>query len=523
MLMITDFTETFGGLFLTAMFALYIMRSMYVRSANRSGLPPGPKRVPFLGNVHQIPRTDQHITFMQWATQYGDVVYAEFFGKPMVILSSVKAVNDLLEKRSAKYSSRPYLRYYLDLVGWTGNVALAPYGETWRRWRKWFQKGFIARTAANSYHPIQCREVRRLLYDLLQKPDDFVFALKRYTAAIVLDIGYGHRVTSLEDDKFIRLVEDGLEKSLEGSGAGSAFVDFFPILVDIPAWMPGMGWKYWAMIARKAVKAMEDIPYDVVKSDVAAGTARPSFTASLIEELSRKGTFMEKDECDIKGAAGTLYAAGTGTSLASMIVFILVMVQCPAVFEKAQDEMARVVGDTRLPVFEDRESLPYLECIIREVYRWCPPVATSVPRQTQEDDVYRGYYIPKGSTIVTNLWAIFRDPNMYPEPDTFKPERFLNKDEDDAFDIKDPKKIVFGAGRRVCPGRYFADDNIWLAAASIVATMAIRKARSENGEEILPTLKFLSGTVMTPEPFVCEIRPRSQKTLQLILDSVVQL
>ncbi|KZT69390.1 cytochrome P450 [Daedalea quercina L-15889] len=514
---ITDDFAAVAGPYVATAICVYILLSLYPGETKRNGLPPGPKGVPFLGNIHQLPQIDQHITFTDWARQYGDIVYAEFFSKPTIILSSAKAAVDLMEKRGAKYSDRPPLFYFRELVGWTGNVGFAPYDDRWRRLRKWFQRGFIARSALDSYHPIQYREVRRLLRDLPQNTDNIVLELKRYTAAIMLEIGYGHTVTSL-DDEYIKMIENGVRKCLSGSGAGSALVDFFPILKYVPAWIPGMGFKYSAAIARKAIEDMEDIPYNAV-NNVATGDAKPSFTTRMIEDCSRDGRLTANDERDVRGAAGTLYAGKILSSLTSMLVFILVMVQHPEIFNKVQEEMTRVVGEARLPNFEDRVLLPYLECVIREVYRWCPSLPTSVPRQAMEDDVYRGYYIPKGSLVMANIWAMFRDPDVYPEPDVFKPERFLNVDGDADFDHKDPKKIIFGFGRRICPGRYFADDMIWLAAASIVATMDIRKVRNERGEEITPMPKSISGVVMRPEPFVCDIRLRSEKSLQLILDS----
>ncbi|KAH9917066.1 cytochrome P450 [Fomitopsis serialis] len=515
-----------AGLCLAVMFLLHILR----RTPKRNDLPPGPPRIPFLGNIHQLPKVDQYLTFMEWAAQYGDIVYAEILTQPIVILSSAKAAFDLMEKRGARYSNKPRFVYFVELVGWTGNLGFVQYNETWRRMRKWYQRAFIARSSADSYHPAQYRQVRRLLVDLLENPVEFEHQLKRYSAGIVLEIGYGHTVTSLDDDHFIKVTEDGLRECLAGSGAGVASVDFLPILRYLPAWLPGMHFKYSAAKARKAIEDMEDMPYRTVKNDMANDRdCEASFTTDLIEECSRKGTLTAEDERDIKGAAGTLYAAGTDTSLTSMLVFILVMVQYPEVLKKAQLELTCVVGDSRLPDFRDRASLPYLECIIREVYRWCPAITAcnnwqnlSIPCSAcgAEDDVYGTYYIPKGSMIMANLWAIFRDPEMYPEPDVFKPERFLTIDADEDFKLKDPKKMMFGFGRsRICPGRYFADDNVWLAAACIIATLDIGKARNDHGQEITPAPRFISGTIMHPEPFVCDIRPRSEKSRQVILDS----
>ncbi|KAH9834535.1 cytochrome P450 [Rhodofomes roseus] len=123
----------------------------------------------------------------------------------------------------------------------------------------------------------------------------------------------------------------------------------------------------------------------------------------MMQDCLKKGALTSEDEIVIKGTAGTLYAAGTDTTLTSIMVFILAMVQPPDIFQKAQEEVIQVVGETRLPEFNDRTSLPYLENIITEVYRWYPAVPIGVPHLASDDDVYRGYYIPKGSMTIQHM------------------------------------------------------------------------------------------------------------------------
>ncbi|EPT05737.1 hypothetical protein FOMPIDRAFT_1045040 [Fomitopsis schrenkii] len=282
----------------------------------------------------------------------------------------------------------------------------------------------------------------------------------------------------------------------------------------IPAWMPGMDFKRSAAIARKAIRDMEEIPYRNVMQEMANGIVKPSMATRLIDRCLKDGVLNAQDQRDIEGTVGSLYAAGTDTTMAPLLVFMLMMSRHPDMLEKIQDEITRVVGQSRLPDFEDRASLPYLECVLREAYRWCP-VAPIIPHQSMEDDVYRGYYIPNKAVILLNAWAMSRDPEVYPEPDVFKPERFLSQN-GAVSDLHDPRKFVFGFGRRICPGRYFADATIWLAVASIAATMDMRQAVDSQGETITQISRFVSGIVMELEPFLCDIRPRSEKSLQLI-------
>ena len=123
------------------------------------------------------------------------------------------------------------------------------------------------------------------------------------------------------------------------------------------------------------------------------------------------------------------------------------MVLNPDVMKKAQEELDRVVGKEDLPDFSDEGSLPYIDAVVRELLRWNPPGPIGIPKRVTQDDSYRGYFIPAGATVIENIWAVFRDPNIYPDPDTFNPDRFLKDGKINPL-IFNPKDRVFGSGRR---------------------------------------------------------------------------
>ncbi|THH23143.1 hypothetical protein EUX98_g8040 [Antrodiella citrinella] len=251
----------------------------------------------------------------------------------------------------------------------------------------------------------------------------------------------------------------------------------------------------------------------MVKNNMAAGTAQPSFVSNLIEQLSgEKGHLTADDEQLIKSTAGTLYGAGAETvRLADLktfdeclpsdaqtqnvfTAFVLAMVRYPHVFKKVRQEMDRVVGTERLPDFGDRESLPYLECVIRETYRWHVPTPLGIPHFSMKDDEYKGYVIPANSLMIANIWGIAHDTAQYSDPDEFIPERFENLDKETS-DRLDPKNYVFGFGRRLCPARNFADANVFLVLATMVATLDISGAIDEQGREIIPEHAYKAGFV----------------------------
>jgi cytochrome P450 len=119
----------------------------------------------------------------------------------------------------------------------------------------------------------------------------------------------------------------------------------------------------------------------------------------------------------------------------------------PKVMKKAQEELDRVVDKGQLPNFSDRGDLPYIDAVVKEVLRWNPPLPIAIPNRVTQDDMYRGYFIPAGATVIQNVWAVCRDPKMYPDPETFNPDRFL-KDGKISPLVFNPEDRVFGAGRR---------------------------------------------------------------------------
>lgn len=485
-------------------------------SARRLNLPPGPKSVPFIGNLHQISFHSQELCFADWGRIFGDVVYFKIFGRPMVVLNTLKAAQDLMEQRSVNYSCRPRFVLLAEMMGWDSSLPQLPYGPRFRKHRRLILDHF--NRGVNSFRPTQRDEAYILLRDLLETPDAFLQHIRRFAAGTIMKITYGHTVRS-NDELYVRLAEEAGMDTVTGGSPGSVLVDFFPALRHIPTWMPGAGFKRHALRTRIKVRNMHDTPYEMVRKATAAGTAIPSFTSTLISDNLAAGTSPVHDEEDIKGVAGTLYGAAADTTSATLATFFLAMILHPEVFAKAQAEIDRVVGTDRLPDFQDRTSLPYVESLVKEVYRWHCPVPLAVPHRSIKDDQYRGYDIPADTMIIPNVWAMTRDEQMYPEADLFNPERFMNQNGKEA-DQTDPRDFIFGFGRRECPGKVFADANVWLVSACIIAAFQAPISRNEFGEKVVPPTQFTSGFVRHPVPFACDIKPRSLLHSGVIHDAV---
>ncbi|KAI0724643.1 cytochrome P450 monooxygenase, partial [Fomitopsis betulina] len=509
---------------LLAVLVLALVRRLLAQG-HRHKLPPGPEALPLVGNLHRVPREYQAKTFSEWAKKYGDLMVVKFFTSPFVIINSQKIANELLDKRGRKYSSRPRLVMMTEILGWDLNVVFLPYDNDHRRkQRQWIHGAFGDRVAIQRLDALRERETCILLSGLIHTPESFKLHVKRYMAALIMESVYGHRIVSL-DDPYIDLIDRAMEAQTSTQLTGSILVDFFPFLKYMPAWLPGMEWKRAGLRARSLIDEAKTRPYVMARDAVLAGEAKPSFISALIEEAVKEDR-LAKDEPDIINASGALYAGYGCLSLktsfqtkTSILTFILLMVLHPQIYAKAQEEVDRVVGTDRLPTFADMDSLPYVNCIIKEVFRWNPPIPLSIPHQLTEDDEYCGFDIPRDTSIIANLWSMAHSDDIYGDPEAFRPERFLEKNLL-AVHSSDPSNIIFGHGRRLCPGRLFAETTVFLAISNMLATLDIKKARDSQGNEITPNGSFSGGLTSSPHDFMCSITPRSAKAANLVTDSL---
>ncbi|KZT05788.1 cytochrome P450 [Laetiporus sulphureus 93-53] len=499
--------------------ALALRRVLTCSPLQRLPLPPGPKPLPFVGNLFQIPSEGRVKLFTQWRQTYGDVVYFHACGREFVVLNSASAATDLLDKRGTLYSDRPYSTMASILVGRWKSLLQLRYGERFRISRKHMRNALNARTISESLG-FQEDESVRLLQALLVTPEQFPAHIRRNVGAVSLNLTYGYRLHE-GDGYLLTLAEEFSRITGDALASGRWLVDIFPWLRYVPSWMPGAHFKRWAQWARRRCEELVDAPYDYVKTRIAEGNATSCFTSRALEALqeeTRKTPTLE-DEDIIKNVATSLYTAGTdtvsdpGSSLAMLSSFILMMVCHPDIQRKAQAEIDKVTGGTRLPTHADQDKLPYVECVIKELHRY-NPVAPFVPHSVMQDDEYRGFRIPKGAWVGANTWGILHDPAIHPEPERFNPDRFM--DDEKNIPQRDPREFSFGLGRRRCPGVMLAASTLFIVVSRILAVFDILKPVDEVGQEYMPPMEFTSDNIVYPKPFDCRILPRSTEAIAVI-------
>ncbi|KAJ7578116.1 cytochrome P450 [Mycena floridula] len=474
--------------------------------------PPGPTPRFLVGNVADVPKTRSWLKFTEWMPTYGPVMHFRIFNQHILVLNTVEAANELLSHRSALYSDRPSFPM-ADLMGWTrSSFGLSNYGEQWRKCRRLAQQ-FLKADSAEFYGPIQSRKVHDLLRAFLSTPEMWAEHNQTLAAAIIMSMVYGYDIQSSTNDYYVNIAEEAASKLLVAMAPGAFAVNVFPAMQYFPSWF---AFQKFAAEARKAVDAMWTSPAEFVKRSLAENTAQRSIVGTLLrknEESKAEGKGEQHSEEILRMLAVASYAGGSHTTVSSLGTFIYAMTLNPQVVAKAQAELDRVIGVDCLPTHKDRPNLPYIDAIMRETFRFGPVAPLGLPHVNSQLDVYNGYYVPKGSIVWANIWAMTRNETVYPEPEKFIPERFIQPN---GSLTGDDLGYTFGFGRRVCVGRHLAQSTIWLAMASILAAFNISQAKDIEGKEIPISHDYGDGLVTHIKPFPCTITPRSEKVAALI-------
>ncbi|EGO01020.1 hypothetical protein SERLA73DRAFT_71993 [Serpula lacrymans var. lacrymans S7.3] len=489
-------------------------------------MPPGPPGLPWIGNKHQMPAVKPWRKFAEWNTQYGSIV-SLFLGRtPVIVLGTAQAAWDLLEKRSDIYSSRPRFVVAGEILSDNQRGLMLPYGEPWRKWRKVLHSGFHARRS-DTYKDIQSLESKLSMYQILNDPKHWEQHLQRYAASVVVSVSYGRRVESI-DEWIVQENIEAMDYLTSVNIPGKYLVESWPWLLKLPVRTPSivninapliltLGIQRFLQWFREEPerRRQRDIKLymhllEDVKARMSQGTIQDCLTTQTINDMPKNGL----SELEVAYAVSSPFGAGIETTAGTLSTFFLAMLHFPNVMKKAQAELDAVVGADRMPDYDDKDNLPYISALINEALRWRPvAVLGGTPHAVTQDDEYNGMFIPKGSTVFANMAGIMHDPVMFPDPDDFRPERFL--------ETTNPRlqtfELPFGFGRRICPGMHLSLNSLFINVSRILWAFDITPIVDTAGNKVVPdSWAYTNGFNSRPVSFDCQIIPRSERKVECI-------
>ncbi|KAF2258227.1 cytochrome P450 [Lojkania enalia] len=478
-----------------------------VRWRRKYRLPPGPKGVPLLGNMLQMPAYHQGPWAKEMAEEYGEMFTIKIASNTWIFLNSSRVVYDLLEKRSSIYSSRPAFPYTSTLMSGGCRMVIQPYGPQWRSIRKTMH-AILNITNASTFAPFQDTESKQLVWEVLKQPEHWWMGNQRYANSVIMSVVFGKRVLG-RDDNVERLFDTSRE-FIMAMQPGANLVDTFYILDKLPG--PLKWWRRRGERAFEKVVGVYEKEVRDLKRRMEDGTCPPCFATKFLEDKETEKLGVTQTLF----ALGSLMEAGSDTSRMTLGQIIAAAATDRRWVKKVQDELDAVCGyAARLPEFADRSKMPYMSAVAKEGFRWRPFAEIGVPHMLIKDDEYEGYRFPANTIFTWNNWGIALSEKEYRDPLRFWPERWL----DPEIQGVDPKTLEdplnghwsFGAGRRVCTGYHVGDTNVWLAAARLLYCFDFE----ENPDKPIDTMNLQVGEHRWA-PFEVKIKVRSEKHRDLI-------
>ncbi|KAL2264487.1 hypothetical protein VTJ83DRAFT_6997 [Remersonia thermophila] len=498
----------------------------------RSKMPPGPFPLPIVGNTFSLPANKPWIYFEKLSKKYKAPLITFWIGRnPTIWINDAWCAYEILEKKAQIYSSRPRMVVFGELgSGQSSLVTMRVRNQLerdrWRIHRKLMHIG-VGIQSVRGYRDIQNNESKIIAYDFLREPKEYVKHLERYATSVVSIIGFGRRVASYNDPiitEVIALMQLAADLNVPGKSF-PMLMETFPILAKFPRFMPWFrhtnargqqgGNYFFHTLAEEALDQYAQ----------KAPSEQASMLTPYVKTLFEEGKKYNLSVPELSSLTGNLFGAGADTSSSTLATFVLACCAFPEPMKKAQAEIDRVIGPNRSPHWDDSPNLPYVNAFVKEVFRWrSVAIIGGQPHSPMQDDVYNGWFIPAGSWVQGNVWAIHHNDREFPDPDRFYPDRFF-KDNDHYRPFPGERSyMTFGWGRRVCSGQALAEQGTWISVARLLWGFNIRKARDpQTGQEIdVDIFAFTNGLNMRPQPFQCDISPRSEEIRETILREAEQ-
>ncbi|XP_049643131.1 cytochrome P450 2B11-like isoform X4 [Suncus etruscus] len=464
-------------------------------------LPPGPRPLPFLGNLLQMDRNSLLKSFLKMRKQYGDVFTLYLGPRRVVILCGTEAIREALVDQGDAFCGGS-LTAVMDPV-------YQEYGSIFGNYPRWKNmRKFILATMRDVGMGIQGTEKRiqeeaQCLVEELRKINgslqDPTFLFQSISANIICSFIFGKRF-SYQDPEFLRLLGLILQVFEDLSSFSSQMYEFFSGFL-----------KYFPGSHRQVIKNMHEIIAFISRSvedhhETLDYTAPRDFIDNFLIRIDKEKSDPNTDfhQKQLLITAFSLFFAGTETTSTTLRSAFLLMLKYPHVAEKVQKEIDQVIGSHRAPTFNDRTSMPYTDAVIHEIQRFVDLAPIGVPHKVTKDTHFRGYMIPKGTEVFPILSTALHDPHYFKNPETFNPEHFLDANgalkKSEAF-------MPFLIGKRICLGEGMARMELFLFITNILQNFTLATTKDPKDVDIT---SMKSGMSRIPPLYKIRFLPRHE-------------
>ncbi|XP_048747498.2 cytochrome P450 2C8-like [Ostrea edulis] len=477
-------------MWVTIAIVLVLISLIWSLTGRRKGLPPGPTCYPIIGNVGLIKPSEAVQGHRRLRKIYGDIYTVMIFHKPMIVVHGYQNIRELLVKHGDTFSERP--KIFVSEVIAKGKGLVWSSGSLWKE-----QRTFALTTMRKFGFGRRCMESQIIeeidcLMNELEKYENKAFdiqtLLNTSVSNVICSLLFGKRF-DYDDSKFKRLISI-LNKLFSTTNASSP-ANIFPLLHHI---------RFFSLDSvLENINSLKPFVKEMIeehKRNFDEDNINDYIDAYLLEEKQRLNevdtTFTDEQ---LSHSVRDFFAAGTETTSTTLRWALLYLVHHQDWQKRLQNDIDDVIGQGQ-PKMEHRDKLPRVEAFILEVQRLGNLVPLNLPHAPKEDFTYNGHLFPKGAIVFCVLDSVLLDPEIFPEPSEFKPERFLDPTGKCSGDHKD-KLISFSTGRRMCLGESLAKMELFLFLTRFLQKFDVKP---ENPDR-LPSLDSTLGITNMPLPF----------------------
>lgn len=463
-----------------SLFLVNILRSRHPKS-----YPPGPWRLPLMGNFFQIDFDQRHLAIQQFVKKYGNVFSLDLGRISVVVVSGLPLIKKMFTHLDQNFLNRSQSPVRERITG--NNGLFSSNGQTWKEQRRFAvmtlrnfglgKKSLEQRMQEEAYHLVEA------IREDGGQPLNPHLKINNAVSNIICSFTFGERF-EYEDcqfQKLLKLLDEALH--LHGSLAGQLY-DAFPRIMK---YLPGphnkifRNWDELKLFISHIIKKHQkdwnpDEPRDFIDAFLTEMHKYPDKTTSFTEENLICSTL-------------DLFLTGTETTSTTLRWALLYMAVHPEIQEKVQAEIDRVIGHKRQVSLADRDSMPYTNAVIHEVQRMGNIAPLNAPREVAVDTKFEGFYLPKGTIVLTNLTALHRDPKEWATPEVFNPEHFL---ENGKFKKRE-SFLPFSMGKRACLGEQLARSELFIFFCALMQNFTFKPPIDEK-----LSLKFRMGLTLSP-------------------------
>ena len=480
----------------------------HVLEQKKPGIPgaikdlPGPRAWPMVGNARQIDRPRMHEQLEAWAKEFGEAYTFSIFSRRFLVLSNPEAVASVLRDRPDGFRRTSRLESVSSGMGFLG--LFSANGETWKRQRPMVLSG-LDPSHIRAFFPTLIQVTERLAQRWAKAADqrmpiDLQGDLMRYTVDVTVALAFGEDINTLES-KEEQLIQTHLNQVLP-----ALFKRLFA---------PFEHWKY--------IKLREDRELD--KHLRALHLAVDGFMAKTRNKLHEQPGLRERPvnliqammaardregsgitDQDVSGNVLTMLLAGEDTTAHTLAWLIWLLHKNPLARQQAAREVDTVLAGGSCPTgVEQTSRLEMVEACANEAMR-LKPVAPFIINQALRDCTVAGVRLSAGSLVVCLMRPGGLDALNFPNPQDFHPARWLGGTDAAAHSLSSAKRVVmpFGAGQRICPGRYLALTEIKMAAAMLLSNFEIESVATPDGADPQEQISL----TMSPTPLLMHLRRR---------------